>query len=370
MKITRLSAYQVDLPLHEGSYKWSGGKSVSVFDSTLVRVDTDAGVSGWGEVCPLGPFYLAAYGGGVRAGLRELGPHLIGENPLDLARLNRRMDAALKGHPYVKSPIDIACWDLLGKVTGQPVCTLLGGRYGEDFVLYRAISQESPAAMASRVAGYRAEGYRRFQLKVGADPDEDIDRIRAVSAELQRGDVLVADANTGWLRHQAMRVVRGVRDVDVYIEQPCLEYEECLSVRRGTSHPFVLDECIDGLGPLLRGQADLAMDVVNLKISKFGGLTKTRQARDLCVSLGIAMTLEDSWGGDVTTAAIAHLAHSTPPELLFTATDFNSYVTVSTAEGAPQRRHGRMAASTAPGLGIEPRMDVLGEPVVVVDAPA
>ena len=135
--------------------------------------------------------------------------------------------------------------------------------------------------------------------------------------------------------HEAMRVVRAVRDVDVYIEQPCLTYEECLAVRRHTDHPFVLDEVIDGLDVLLRAQADLAMDVVNLKISKLGGLTKTRQARDLCVSLGIAMTLEDSWGGDIVTAAIAHLAHSTPPEFLFTATDFNSYVTVSTAEGRP-----------------------------------
>ncbi len=103
---------------------------------------------------------------------------------------------------------------------------------------------------------------------------------------------------------------------------------------------------------------------MNIKISKFGGLTKARQARDLCVSLGIAMTLEDTWGGDITTAAIAHLAHSTPPELLFTATDFNSYVTVSTAEGAPQRVHGRMRASERPGLGVEPRLDVLGEPVL------
>ena len=91
---------------------------------------------------------------------------------------------------------------------------------------------------------------------------------------------------------------------------------------------------IDSLDVLLRGHADLAMDVVNIKISKFGGLTKARQARDLCVSLGIAMTIEDSWGGDIVTAAIAHLAHSTPPEFLFTATDFNSYVTVSIADGA------------------------------------
>jgi L-alanine-DL-glutamate epimerase-like enolase superfamily enzyme len=367
MKITRISAWQVDLPLKEGCYKWSGGKSVTVFDSTIVGVQTDTGLIGYGEVCPLGPFYLAAYAGGVRAGIRELGPHLLGADPLELGRLNRLMDAALKGHPYVKSAIDIACWDILGQTAGLPVCVLLGGRYGEDFTLYRAISQESPEAMAGRVAGYRAEGYRRFQLKVGGDPDIDIERIRAVAAQLQPGDRLVADANTGWLMHEAMRVVRAVRDVNVYIEQPCLSYEECLSIRRQTNHPFVLDEVIDGIDMLVRGKADLAMDVVNIKISKFGGLTKARQARDLCVSLGIAMTLEDSWGGDITTAAIAHLAHSTPTEFLFTATDFNSYVTVSTADGAPRRVNGRMAASTRPGLGVTPKMDVLGKPVLVVE---
>ncbi len=366
MKIAKISAFQVDLPLHEGSYKWSGGKSVEVFDSTIVRIETDAGVVGHGEVCPLGPFYLPAYAAGARTGIAELAPHLIGRDALDLERLNRRMDAALKGHPYAKSALDMAAWDILGKVSGLPACTLLGGRYGDAFPLYRAISQESPEAMAGRVAGYRAEGYRKFQLKVGADPHTDIERIHAVSAELERGDVLIADANTGWLMHDAARVVRGVRDVDVYIEQPCSSYEECLTIRRRTDHPFVLDETIDGIPILLRAHADGAMDAVNIKISKFGGLTRARQARDLCAALGVAMTIEDSWGGDITTAAIAHLAHSTPPELLFTATDFNSYVTVSTAEGAPQRESGQLAASTAPGLGITPREEVLGEPVLEV----
>ena len=128
----------------------------------------------------------------------------------------------------------------------------------------------------------------------------------------------------------------------------------------------MLDESIDSLEVLLRGRADGAMDAVNIKISKFGGLTRAKEARDLCVSLGIAMTIEDAWGGDITTAAIAHLAHSTPTELLFTATDFNSYVTVSTAEGAPQRRNGRLAASKAPGLGVEPRFDVLGEAILEI----
>jgi len=367
VKILRIVVHRVELPLHEGKYAWSGGKSVQVFDSTIVKVETDAGVTGVGEVCPLGPFYLPAYANGVRAGIRELGPHLIGEDPTQLLPLNRLMDAALKGHPYVKSALDMACWDILGQASGQPVCELLGGRFGDDFVLYRAISQCTPEEMASNVAEYRAEGYTRFQLKVGGDPDVDVERISAVAEQLEPGEKLVADANTGWTQHEAARVANAVADLDLYLEQPCPTYEECLSIRSRTSLPFVLDENIDGLPILLRAHGDDAMDIVNIKISKFGGLTKAKQARDLCVDLGIALTVEDSWGGDVVTAAIAHLAHGVPPELLFTSTDFNSYVTVSTAEGSPQRDNGRMSASKEPGLGVKLRDEVIGDPVFVVE---
>ena len=126
---------------------------------------------------------------------------------------------------------------------------------------------------------------------------------------------------------------------------------------------ITLNDLRVGGGEGRRGHAEGAMDVVNIKISKFGGLTKARQARDLCVSLGIAMTIEDSWGGDIITAAISHLAHSTPTELLFSSTDFNSYVTVSIADGAPQRNNGRLAAPTTPGLGITPKTKTFGQAV-------
>ena len=323
----------------------------------------DDGLSGFGEVCPLGPFYLPAFGAGARAGIGELAPTLIGENPVAIGPLNLLMDKALLGHPYVKSAIDMACWDLLGKDCGKPVCDLMGGRHGDSVALYRAISQRPPAEMADNVAAYRAEGYTKFQLKVGGRPAEDIERIRAVSELLSDDDVLVADANTGWRVDDAARVVKAVQDCDVYIEQPCRTYEHCLSIRRRTPLPFILDENIDGIDALLRAQNDRAMDAINLKISKVGGLTKARQIRDLCVTLNIPMTIEDSWGGDIITAAIAHLAHSTPEALRFSATDFNSYVTVSNASGAPVRTDGHMRASDEPGLGIEPDRDVLGQSV-------
>ena len=271
MKITSIRAYQVDLPLHEGSYKWSGGKSVAVFDSTVVAVETDAGITGYGEVCPLGPAYLPAYAAGVRAGLEEIGAAAARPGP---ARSRRAQPAHGRGAarpPLRQVRIDIACWDILGKATGQPVCTLLGGRYGEDFVLYRAISQESPQDMAkTRRRAIAPRATRKFQLKVGGDPDVDIERIRAVAREAGAGrSCSIADANTGWLMHEATRVVDAVRDVDVYIEQPCMTYEECLSIRRRTDaavrarreHRLASTCCC-------AATSGSAMDVINLKISQ------------------------------------------------------------------------------------------------------
>jgi L-alanine-DL-glutamate epimerase-like enolase superfamily enzyme len=366
MKITAIRVYQVDLPLKEGRYSWSGGNFMEVFDSTVVAVETDTGITGYAECCPLGSAYLPSYAHGVRAGLAEIGPKLVGRDPTALWPLNHLMDAVLRGHPYVKAPIDIACWDILGKVAGLPVHTLLGGAEQDAIALYRAISQEDSARMAEKIAGYRREGYTKFQLKVGGDPNEDIERIRACRAILQPGDVLVADANTGWTMADAARVVNAVADLDVHIEQPCASYEESVSIRRRTALPFVLDEVIGTVGDLVKGIAEDAFDIINLKISKVGGLTKAKLMRDICVASGIPMTIEDTWGGDIVTATIAHLARSTPERFCFTATDFNSYVTVSIAEGAPRRVEGRMTASDAPGLGVEPRFEVLGEPVMVI----
>jgi len=366
MKIIRLDVFQLSYGLHDRTYAWSGGHAVSRFLSTVVKVTTDEGVSGFGEVCPLGAGYMAAHPHGVPAGVRELGPALLGLDPTRIGAVNAAMDAALSGHPYVKAPVDVACWDILGQALGAPVATLLGGRCVDDYPLYRAISQDTPDAMAASVDRYRGEGYRRFQLKVGGEPDEDIARVTSVARVLEPGDVLVADANTGWLPHQALRVVHGIRDIDCYVEQPCATLAECLVVRERTHQPMVIDELITGVEPFLEAHRARAMDAVNIKISRVGGLTRAKQLRDLCESLGVVMTIEDSWGGDIATATIAHLAGSTRPSYLFTSTDFNSYIDVSVADDAPRRARGRLAVPPGPGLGIHVDEARLGEPVLTV----
>ena len=368
MKITRIAIYQVDLPMTEGSYSWST-QSFSAFDSTVIAIETDEGITGYGETCPLGPSYLAAYAEGARTGIAKLAPDLIGQDPTELDCINDRMDQLLKGHPYVKSAIDMACWDILGKSVGKPVYSLLGGKRQDQVKLFKVISRTDPDVMAARVGEYRDLGFSQFQMKVGEDPTTDIERFRKVAAAMQPGEVMDADANTGWRQHDAIRVVDAVRslagehDIRLYIEQPCLTYEECLVVRRHTNLPMILDECMESLAVLLRGYNDRAMDLINLKINRMGGLTRARQVRDLCISLGIVMTIEDSWGGEIATSAIAHLAQSTPSGFHFQSSAFHEYHTVAIADGGPVVTGGFMQASDAPGLGVEPIMDILGEPV-------
>ena len=377
LEVVGITAWSVGLPLHEGVYRWAGGKSVEVFDSTIVRVDTnDPAVYGIGENCPLGSNYLAQCAGGTRAGILELAPTLLGADPTRLNHINSLMDFHLVGHPNAKSALDMACWDILGKVANLPVCELLGGRYGENYSLYRAISQATPSEMARAVRTYLDEGYRKFQLKVGNCPHDDIDRIRAARAVLdefssQTGDhyPLICDANMGWLRHEAMQVCSGVRDLDVYIEMPCTTYEECRSVRDHTNLPFILDECLGDMNDIVKMLGDRAADVINLKLGKVGGLTKARMIRDVCVAAGIPMNIEDTWGGEVTQCAIAALAHSTPPKLLFCSTDFASYGPVTLANTTALRTDGKLAAPVSAGLGAEPLWEVLGDPVFEVKQP-
>ena len=362
MKISRISVYQIDLPMKEGTYQWST-QSFAAFDSTVVIIETDDGLNGIGETCPLGPSYLPAYAEGARAGLAKIAPGLIGHNPLDIDSIYGQMNLLLKGHPYVKSAIDMACWDLLGKATQQPVYRLLGGKRQDRVKLFKVVSRDDPEVMAQKLRDYQSQGFTQFQMKVGADANVDIERIFAVSAELESGNILNADANTGWRQHEAMRVVRAVRDVELYLEQPCLSYEECLAVRRHCDHPMILDECMDSIELLIRGWQDSAMDVVNLKINRVGGLTKARMFRDLCIDMGIIMTVEDSWGSEIATAAIAHLAHTVPSEFHFQSSAFHEYSHVETADGAPVMEDGWMISPDSPGLGVEPKIDVLGDPI-------
>ncbi|MEM1335906.1 MAG: enolase C-terminal domain-like protein, partial [Actinomycetota bacterium] len=126
------------------------------------------------------------------------------------------------------------------------------------------------------------------------------------------------------------RVARATRDLDYFLEQPCKTYEECQQVRRRTDLPMKLDECITGMAAAMRVVQDRGAEVCCLKISNLGGLSKARRVRDFLVDNRIPVVAEDTWGGEIATATLAHFAASTPPEFLINATDLHNYNTRST----------------------------------------
>jgi len=367
VKIARVEVFGYDLSYIHGSYVMSGGRVIESLPSTVVRLTSDEGLVGFGETCPLGAAYLPAHAAGARAALGELAPAVLGLDPREPGVVGERMDAVLRGHGYAKSALDIACWDLFGRSVELPVCTLLGGRRQELFPLYIAVPLGPSDEMAAYAESRRAEGIHRFQLKLGADPREDARRVRTVLEATGDEDVVIADANGGWRLQDAVVAARSLEGLErVFFEQPCPTLEECLYVRALTRLPMVLDEVISDVGSFLRAWRADGMDAINLKLSKVGGLTPARLLRDLAETLGISMTVEDTWGGDLVTAAVSHLAASVRPEALFTVSFMNDWVCEHIAGYEPRSRAGFGAAPAGPGLGIEVDPELLGPPLLSV----
>mgnify|MGYP001792536127 CR=1 FL=1 len=367
LKITSLSLWHVPLTSHV-TYRMASGKSCATVETVVLRVETDAGITGWGEVCPI-PHYLPAYARGVAPALEELAPILIGADPLGAEALMARADAHLEGHVYAKSALDIALWDITGRAAGLPLMTLLGGRRTETLPLYHSITCVEPDEMARIAREAQATGITQFQAKLGASGDwtTDVERLAKVREAVGPGPLVYGDWNCGTTSLEATRVGRAASHLDVMLEQPCPTIADCVRVREATRLPMKLDEVAHDTASLLQAHKDGCMDAVALKLSKFGGLSATRRARDLCLHLGARMCVEDTWGGDITTAALLHLAAATPPDRLLNTCDLAGYVGPSLAIDTPRRHNGRIAPPEGPGLGITVDVGALGAPDLILE---
>ena len=367
MKINRIRIFKTSLPYVGGVYAWGAGNAFSTAVSSIVVIDTDAGLQGCGEFTPCGENYMVAHSEGVEALARIAAPHLIGEDPRQLGKIERLMDRIVQGHGYAKAPFDAACWDILGKSVQQPVWMLLGGKFVNGAPMYRVVPQTTIPEMIIELEQYRVIGYRHFQIKVGAEWAGDIERIRETVPLLQKGEKAIADANQGWRVDNALRVAKATRELDYILEQPCKTYEECQQVRRSVDLPMKLDECITGIRMAQKIVADRGADICCLKISNLGGLSKARRVRDFLIDNQFPVVAEDSWGGEIATAAVAHFAASTPGEFLINSTDLMNYNTKSTGTGGPTVSNGKLLASDVPGLGVVPCFENLGAPVAIYE---
>ncbi len=366
MKITRITVWQKDLPLTK-PYWLSGGRlKFEVLDATFVRIDTDAGVSGWGEGTPWGHTYLPAHGPGIRAGIETMAPVILGKDPRKVDQLERAMDLCLPGHLYAKAPIDLAAWDAAGKAHGLSIADMLGGRYEDGTPIASSISTGTPQEMLDLVQEYRDLGYYVHSVKVGADIEADIERIRFLEQNRQPHERILYDVNRAWTRREAIIVMNAVANLGITVEQPCETLDDMAAIRRSTSTPISADERLETLQDMTRIATEGLAEVVNIKLNRVGGLTRARRIRDMALAHGIQCYVMATGGTVLADAEAAHLAQSIPTEFRLGTWACQDMLSVDVASGrGPRNNKGVLSVSGAPGLGVEPDLDQLGDPVAV-----
>lgn len=366
MRITRITVWQRTMPLNE-PYWLSGGRlKFEELDSTFVRIDTDEGLSGWGEACPWGHTYLPAHGPGVRAGLETIAPAVIGLDPRGFESINAVMDMTLPGHPYVKSAIDMACWDIAGKAAGMPLWMMMGGQNAVPVHVNSSISTGTPDEMLALIKKASAKGYRVHSAKIGgSDTNADIERIEAISAALPHDESVTFDVNRAWTPGVAVNVLNSVKARD-WVEQPCETLDQCAHVAGRVQNPIMLDECMHDFNDHLSAWQMKACEGVKVKPNRVGGLTKAKQIRDFGVSVGWQMHIEDLGGSALADTAAIHLAASTPDANRLASWLCHYHLADDPVPGQGARNIGGFATPPSlPGLGVNVDENILGDAVAI-----
>ena len=363
MKITRITVFQVDLPL-EYPYWLSGGRlKFETLDATLVKLETDAGLIGWGEGTPWGHTYVPAHGPGIRAGIETMAPFVLGLDPRRVLEVERAMDLALPGHLYAKSPIDMACWDIAGQAAGLPIAALMGAQTTRPIPIASSVGAKTVEETREVMTRYRDRGYVAHSVKIGGDVDRDIARIRDVEAIKQPGDIILYDVNRGWTRQQALRVMQATQDLRVMFEQPCETLDDIAAIRPLHAAPVSVDESLVTMQDAARIARDGLAEVFGIKLNRVGGLTKAARMRDIALAHGIDMFVMATGGSVLADAEALHLAATIPDANCHAVWACQDMLTVDIAGGrGPRNRQGHLQLDNTPGLGVHPDEDTLGKP--------
>jgi L-alanine-DL-glutamate epimerase-like enolase superfamily enzyme len=369
MKIEEIACYSVDIPAKGGTYVMSHGRALHSFPSTVVKVTAADGTTGFGEACTLGGNYLDGFPGSARETIRELAGWVLECDPLESDVLVDGMDELLQGHLPGKAAIDIAMWDLRGRLLGLPVARLLGGVRQAEMDVFQAISLASPTEMVEEVAQVAARGVRAWQLKLGDNPMLDAARVRAVAAAIPSDSTfMTSDANRGYTVADTLRFLRGVGQVDTYLEQPCPTTAELARVRPHSPLPIMIDESARTPADVLDALALGCIDAINLKPVRVGGLTKAARIRDMAQAAGVKIMVDEPQGADLATAGMVQLAATIDPRHLLAVSCFlGDHMPLSYRhagdDSGPRYTGGSVVWNDAPGLGVKVDESVLGEPV-------
>lgn len=310
MKITQVEAIPVNVPLKSGlTTKTSHGEHI---DSpyVIVRVHTDTELIGLGEAT-LAPRWSGETSPGCVAILQGLiGPAVVGEDPTRISHLRQKMDRVVRLNPFTKAAVEMALWDLCGKAASVPVYQLLGGKVRDEMPIKLVVGSFDVPKAVDLAKQFLDRGVKCLKVKVGLEPELDLERVRAVR-ELAGPDIPIGiDANCGWTVPQARQMLKRLSDFDIlFAEQPVstADRSDLATLRRETDIPIMADESVFTLNDAWHLTAERAADILSIYPGKHGGIQATVEIAHVARAAGIACSMGSNLELGIGTAAMLHL---------------------------------------------------------------
>jgi muconate cycloisomerase len=373
MKIADIKVHIVQLPTRR-EHNWASKMSSPIGRHAIVELRTDEDIVGWGEA-PAGATWggtaMRYYGETPETVLQIVTGHLAapltGRDPLEIGLVHRAMDRAVKGHPYAKAAVDMACYDAAGRALGLPVSTLLGGRVRGGIEVAHSLGIMDVDRCCEEAARAVAEGVRTIKCKTGLDPDRDVRLVGELRRHLGDAIKIRVDANEGYLSvHEAVQTTRRQEEHGIFLcEQPVAGAAGLARVAERIATPVMADESAWTVEDILELHGLNAAECFSCYVTKPGGLYRARQQAELADRLGMYCDI----GGSIETAIgnAANLALGTvlPSAVLPSVCPVSKpagasgpevagiYYTDDLVTEAFPFVDGTVMAPTGPGLGVE-----------------
>ena len=365
MKITRLETRIVEIPV-KNPYVFSHGV-LKAFSNVLVWVRSDGGLVGVGESS-------FVPGGGVSEETPEstqpmidhyLAPVLVGEDPFDIERLHQKMDAVVPRNLVAKCGVDLALWDLMGKALGQPAYALLGGSFDPQILCTYTLSIDTPEKMAEQASFRKSQGYKTLVVKIGRDPATDLQRLALVRGAVGDEVNLRLDANEAYWPEQAIGIIRRMEKYHPeFVEEPVKRWDldGMAKVARSVGVPISSDESNTSLESVMKIIQKGAAGIINIKISKNGGLTRSKKIAALAEAAGIPCIVGGANTYEIGRQACRHFAVSTAQAQMGMGSEGCAPASQSKIDDVTKtvmtyedvtRGNGFVGVLPGPGLGVE-----------------
>lgn len=311
MKIVEIMLHPMRMPLSH-PYVLSNAYGILVdSDQIYIEIKTDEGITGWGECNP-----WAAFSGDIADSVvcvlqRLICPALIGKDPTNINAIHKEMDRLIAGNRMAKAAIDMACYDILGKLLNTPIHKILGGKKYDTIKCFWSIGGSTPAESVAEVIAIKEQGYWGCMIKIGTDYKNDIARTLAVREAVGPDFPLITDANQGWDYDTALRYGKGVASADLlFYEQPvkAWDIDSLAKLKRNLSMPISADEGVSTIQEAIALVKAEACDVFSIKTSKQGGIMPTKRICEYASENGIQLFFNSMIEGGLTQAASLNVA--------------------------------------------------------------